>query len=1154
MRRGALWVVLALALCGPVVSVLASPGVGRASEAVGRSSTVAVAARRQRLAELDVSAAAVKLLAGNALAGSATVGNVGAARARPSTANVAWKSSDSGGLVQLGRFTVPALKPGQRHKAKFQFDLPKGASGSYEVSVCAEVFGQVQEHSKKNSCRDAGVITISASGVKASGPTSPEPSSPPPMSPTTPGGGLSSSPTVEATPPQTTITSAPSGRVPIGEVSISFASSEPGSSFECSLNDAAYSPCGSPDVITNPAAGPHTFSVQATNQAGIKETAVPPSASWSSVEPQRDLCGTISSNTTIGPDYAARYVITCSTTIASHATLTAQPGTIIKADQGTRLSVEGTLTGVGTEPEQITFTSTNDNSVGGSTGSGSPKPGDWEGVLVGGEGSVRLGYVVVDYGVNGIEAEDGQGGGDLGAFSVTHSSISDSSEEGVFGRFGVSDTPTISDDTVDGSGGPAMAIDGTNLSAATLNGNSGAGNHGGMYLGGAFTGSGTITESGLDPTVGSGYVGSELVVGAGATVKIPAGQTWKGAEHGQLDVEGTLEAEGTASEPVTFTSINDGTVGGHANGEGEQGSPKPGDWEGVLVGGEGSVRLGYVVVDYGVNGIEAEDGQGGGDLGAFSVTHSSISDSSEEGVFGRFGVSDTPTISDDTVDGSGGPAMAIDGTNLSAATLNGNSGAGNHGGMYLGGAFTGSGTITESGLDPTVGSGYVGSELVVGAGATVKIPAGQTWKGAEHGQLDVEGTLEAEGTASEPVTFTSINDGTVGGHANGEGEQGSPKPGDWEGVLVGGEGSVRLGYVVVDYGVNGIEAEDGQGGGDLGAFSVTHSSISDSSEEGVFGRFGVSDTPTISDDTVDGSGGPAMAIDGTNLSAATLNGNSGAGNHGGMYLGGAFTGSGTITESGLDPTVGSGYVGSELVVGAGATVKIPAGQTWKGAEHGQLDVEGTLEAEGTASEPVTFTSINDGTVGGHANGEGEQGSPKPGDWEGVLASPTEGEDAVIELKHAAVLYATTGLAATTKKRVIVKADVFAHNNTAVDIAASYDLLALSGTNAAIHETWFDENGMALEGSSDWVAIEPCQYVPSMSATGNEYGPLKGSKPFISASEWAEIQAALAVPETEDQLPEIEVGETDRITWSVLPCQPPVIVDPHAVVATPFEVE
>ena len=161
---------------------------------------------------------------------------------------------------------------------------------------------------------------------------------------------------------------------------------------------------------------------------------------------------------------------------------------------------------------------------------------------------------------------------------------------------------------------------------------------------------------------------------------------------------------------------------------------------------------------------------------------------------------------------------------------------------------------------------------------------------------------------------------------------------------------------------------------------------------------------------------------------------------------------------------------------------------------------------------------------------------------------------VIDLKHVVVRYATTGLAATTNKKVTVESDIFAHNNTAVDISASYDFLSLAGTNAAIHGTWFDENGMALDGISDWEAIEPCQYIPSMSATGNEYGPLKGSKPFISESEAEAILAALAIPETEDQLPETEVGETDRITWSVLPCQPPIIDKPHLVVATPFEVE
>ena len=69
--------------------------------------------------------------------------------------------------------------------------------------------------------------------------------------------------------------------------------------------------------------------------------------------------------------------------------------------------------------------------------------------------------------------------------------------------------------------------------------------------------------------------------------------------------------------------------------------------------------------------------------------------------------------------------------------------------------------------------------------------------------------------------------------------------------------------------------------------------------------------------------------------------------------------------------------------------------------------------------------------------------------------------------------ATTGLAATTNRQVTIENDVFTHNEIAVNISASYDLLTLSGTNAAIHKTWFDENGVALDGSSDWDPVEPC---------------------------------------------------------------------------------
>src|SRR5207245_5656291 len=131
---------------------------------------------------------------GDFLVGTATVENAGALRARSSTAGVAWKSSGSGGLIQLGRFGVPALNPGQRHKTHFRVRTPTNAKAAvYNVSVCADVLGQVRESSKKNECRKAGVITVGkpGSGVKGFGPigspppssSSPGGSSPPPGSP-----------------------------------------------------------------------------------------------------------------------------------------------------------------------------------------------------------------------------------------------------------------------------------------------------------------------------------------------------------------------------------------------------------------------------------------------------------------------------------------------------------------------------------------------------------------------------------------------------------------------------------------------------------------------------------------------------------------------------------------------------------------------------------------------------------------------------------------------------------------------------------------------------------------------------------------------------------------------------------------------------------
>ena len=74
--------------------------------------------------------------------------------------------------------------------------------------------------------------------------------------------------TVDTQAPETTIGSGPTGRVATASASITFSSSEPGSAFECKLDDGAWQTCASPRALTGLADGDHTFRVRALDTAG----------------------------------------------------------------------------------------------------------------------------------------------------------------------------------------------------------------------------------------------------------------------------------------------------------------------------------------------------------------------------------------------------------------------------------------------------------------------------------------------------------------------------------------------------------------------------------------------------------------------------------------------------------------------------------------------------------------------------------------------------------------------------------------------------------------------------------------------------------------------------------------------------------------------
>jgi hypothetical protein len=74
--------------------------------------------------------------------------------------------------------------------------------------------------------------------------------------------------TIDATPPDTTIASGPAGRTTVLQPAFGFASSETGSTFECSVDAGAFAPCGSPFTVRPRARGPHVFEARAKDLAG----------------------------------------------------------------------------------------------------------------------------------------------------------------------------------------------------------------------------------------------------------------------------------------------------------------------------------------------------------------------------------------------------------------------------------------------------------------------------------------------------------------------------------------------------------------------------------------------------------------------------------------------------------------------------------------------------------------------------------------------------------------------------------------------------------------------------------------------------------------------------------------------------------------------
>ncbi|HEV3344263.1 MAG TPA: right-handed parallel beta-helix repeat-containing protein, partial [Pirellulales bacterium] len=299
--------------------------------------------------------------------------------------------------------------------------------------------------------------------------------------------------------------------------------------------------------------------------------------------------------------------ITGNVDIPAGATLTIQPGTVVKFDNGTTMTVDGTLNASGTSGQQIYFTSFYDDSIGGDTdGDGGtivPVRGQWGQVLFTSTSTADvLNDAVVRYGGGGVDAEVEAKGA---APTLSNSVFSDSPGFGVrlTGSNATLTNDTFqNDDLPENGSGVGGAIHMDVSSQPTLQNITFTNN----YVNGVWVDPGTLptgTTTWNNPDVVY-FVPRTVTVPQGSALTVSAGQIVKLARS--LVVGGTISVSGTAAQPVVFTSYHDNSVGGATIQDGNTG-PARGDWGQIqFTSTSTNDMLDNVLVNFGGGGFDAE--------------------------------------------------------------------------------------------------------------------------------------------------------------------------------------------------------------------------------------------------------------------------------------------------------------------------------------------------------------------------------------------------------------------------------------------------------------------------------------------------------------------------------------------------------------------
>lgn len=426
-------------------------------------------------------------------------------------------------------------------------------------------------------------------------------------------------------------------------------------------------------------------------------------------------------------------------------------------------------------------------------------------------------------------------------------------------------------------------------------------------------------------------VSTTLTLRPGTTLVMDRDNVWVRIQGG------ALLAEGTAEKPITFTvNLVDSSS----------------RWRYLSIEPNSRARLDYVTLERaGYNSGEAGLSIQTSDV---QVRHSTVRDNAGPGI-ALVGAGITPTLESVLVTGNGGFAIRQDTVNMNPTyrdvTLSGNG---------TDAVYLPSGTLNRDVTLDGVGIGgkpfILDYDLYVPVSTTLTLLPGTTFAfDLDNVWLRVQGgTLLAEGTAAQPITFTAAYT--------------TPKPGLYRMIAID-SGAARFDHCVINsagmrgdpalligavsqvevrncriYGNNGdgMQVNNNTGAitlensaffsntnglrlNNAGPVTASGCQFRDNAQYGVLQNF--NDTFNYADNVISDNGLAGVGINGgTRLTAMTFG-----------------------------PSGNSFRVLGDVTVGPTATLTIQPGVQVAFAQYKGLVVEGTLDAAGTATQPITFT-------------------------------------------------------------------------------------------------------------------------------------------------------------------------------------------------------